>query len=69
MKTLGGLARKALHLVDEGSGGEAPATFQDPMFPANGPATLPLDFDFSSFFDAGLPDNFWDLGANDWNRA
>jgi hypothetical protein len=69
MKRLGGLARKALHLVDEGSGGEAPATFQDPMFPANGPATLPFDFDFSSFFDAGLPDGFWDLGANDWNRA
>jgi len=70
MKALGGLASKVLHLVDEGSGSHpAPTEFQDPMFPAPGPATLPFEFDFSSFFDAGLPDGFWDIGANGWNQA
>jgi hypothetical protein len=75
MRSLGGLANKALYLSEEVTGrpNHFPNSDRERPAPVDDQAALPFEFDFSSLFEAGLPDGFWDQGVTgvtgwDWGN-
>lgn len=73
MRTLGGLASKALYFPDGffGRPNQLPAGDEGAQSGEADTSMIPLDFDFSTLFASGLPDGSWDqvnLGL-DWDGA